>query len=118
MLVALYNGTKTLENVTKTKRGILQLLTEELAPVVRICGKMSGQSVNKYDRLLKRYSMSEHDGAPFFTAVAGYMELSFTTLTQIDGDHVLAVARVVSSKNCNDAPILTTDYLKEHKFTR
>ncbi len=118
MLVALYNGTKTLENVQQTNHGLLQLLTQDLAPVVRVCGQMSGHGINKYDRLLKRYAMGECAGLPFFKAAAGYMELSFTSLTPIAGDHVLAVAQVVQSINCHDTPILTTDYLKEHKFIR
>jgi flavin reductase (DIM6/NTAB) family NADH-FMN oxidoreductase RutF len=79
---------------------------------------MSGHQINKYDRLVNRYVMGVYAGLPFFKAAAGYMELAFTTLTPIAGDHVLAVARVVHSKNCHDTPILTTDYLKEHKFTR
>lgn len=118
MLVALYKGTKTLENVEQTKRGVLQLLTEELAPVVRVCGQMSGHSINKYSRLAKRYQFADQAGLPYFTAAAGYMELAFTTFSETGGDHVLALARVVQSKNCNDTAILTTDYLKKHKFTR
>jgi flavin reductase (DIM6/NTAB) family NADH-FMN oxidoreductase RutF len=118
MLIAIYEGTKTLANIELNRRGLLQLLSEDLAPVVRVCGQMSGHSINKLARLQKRYTFSEQAGFPYFTDAAGYMELQFTELIKTEGDHVLGVARVLSARNLNDTPILTTNYLKDNHYTR
>lgn len=118
MLVALYHGTKTLENIERTRHGLLQLLSEELAPAVRICGQQSGHTVDKLARLQKRYVFGEEAGLPYFTAAAGYMELLFTELVTVGGDHVLGVAKVVQARNLHDVPVLTTTYLKDNHFTR
>ena len=118
MLVAVYAGTKTLENITLHKHGLLQLLTEELAPAVRVCGQMSGHSIDKTARLKKRYELHEHASLPYFAQAAGYMELLFTSITKTAGDHVLALAEVKHAKNLTDRPLLTTDYLKDHKYIR
>ena len=47
LIVAVYHGTQTLKNLTQTKRAHLQLLSEELSPVTRICGHISGSKINK-----------------------------------------------------------------------
>jgi flavin reductase (DIM6/NTAB) family NADH-FMN oxidoreductase RutF len=118
MMIALYTDTKTLANIEVSRHGLLQLLTEDLAPAVRVCGQMSGHTVDKFARLKKRYSFDERSGLPYFTKAAGYMELEFTELIENDGDHVLGLARVVMAKNLHDEPILTTTYLRDNKFTR
>ncbi|MBX9906710.1 flavin reductase family protein [Patescibacteria group bacterium] len=118
MLIALYAGTKTLKNVLETKQGLLQLLTEELAPVVRVCGRTTGHTTDKIARLKKRYLLSEVDGFLYFTQAAGYVTLSFKDVISTEGDHILAIAEVIHTKNLNDLPLLTTDYLKKHKFVR
>ncbi|MFM2424147.1 MAG: hypothetical protein RLZZ70_538 [Candidatus Parcubacteria bacterium] len=119
-LVAVYNGTKTLENIVADLNApvLLQLLTEELAPVVRICGQQSGKTIDKLTSLQKRYDISYHAGIPYFTKAAGVMMLQDQILTNCGGDHQLLTGLVTWSKNLNDMPILTTDYLKDNKFTR
>jgi flavin reductase (DIM6/NTAB) family NADH-FMN oxidoreductase RutF len=118
MLVALYHGTKTLENVEKNKAGLLQLLPESLATVVRTCGQESGHATDKIARLQKRFELQYYNGWPYFALAAGYLELDFVNLIETGGDHTLGVATVKTHKNLHDVPILTTDYLKLHKFTR
>lgn len=118
MTVAVYHGTKTRENIQNGETVLLQLLSEELAPVVRVCGQQSGHSVDKIKRLQKRYELMEQDGLYYFTKAAGFMLLEITDLYENGGDHTLVTGRVFTSKNLSDAPILTTTYLKEHKFTR
>lgn len=118
MMIALYKGTKTLATIKESRRGLLQLLTEDLAPAVRVCGQMSGHTIDKFARLKKRYSFGEWSGLPYFTNAAGYMELEFAELIENEGDHILGIARVVTAKNLHDKPILTTTYLRNNKFTR
>jgi len=118
MLVAVYKNTQTLQNVTVGKTILLQLLTQELAPVVRVCGQLSGQKIAKIPRLQKRYALAKHNALFYFTQSAGFLELEIEQLTKTSGDHVLLIGRVITAKNLVDAPILTTTYLKDHKYIR
>ena len=99
MMVAIYHGTKTYSNVKVTKKAILQLLSEELAPVIRICGHQSGNSTNKINRLRKKYEIDVVNGVSVLAASAGYMELALQKMIGVDGDHDLAIFRVTSYKN-------------------
>ncbi len=119
-LVAVYEGTKTLANILAdtTAPVLLQLLSEELAPVVRVCGQQSGNTIDKITRLQKRYEFLEHDGIPYFAKAAGVMQLEELTVTNCGGDHQLLTGEVTWSQNLHDVPLLTTEYLKTNKFTR
>jgi len=120
MLVAVYQGTQTHANIFQnpTAPVLLQLLTEPLAPVVRVCGQQSGKKIDKMARLYKRYGIATHEDLPYFTDGAGVMLLAPTQLIEQVGDHDLLLGAVTWSKNLCDRPILTTTYLREHKFTR
>jgi flavin reductase (DIM6/NTAB) family NADH-FMN oxidoreductase RutF len=118
MMVAVYHGTKTHANVVVSKRAVLQLLSEELAPVVRVCGHLSGTAVDKIARLRKRYEITTVNDTPIFAAAAGYMELKLQNLLATDGDHHLAIFAVVNYKNLHDNSILTTDYLRAQGLLR
>jgi len=118
LLVAVYRGTKTLENCAVGKIVLLQLLTEELAPVVRVCGQQSGNTIDKISRLQKRYSLKQQNDLFYFTNAAGFIELEIEQLLENSGDHVLLVGKVIKAKNLTDETILTTTYLKEKKFIR
>jgi flavin reductase (DIM6/NTAB) family NADH-FMN oxidoreductase RutF len=118
MLVAVYKNTQTFQNCTLGKTVLLQLLTKDLAPVVRVCGQLSGQKIDKISRLKKRYDLDQHKNLFYFKAAAGFMELIIDQLIETSGDHVLLVGKVSKAKNLVDEPILTTTYLKEHGYTR
>jgi flavin reductase (DIM6/NTAB) family NADH-FMN oxidoreductase RutF len=120
MMIAVYEHTKTLENILAQPKQpiLLQLLSQSLAPVVRICGQQSGHTIDKVNRLRKKYSLSYYEELPYFVDAAGIMQLVPDSLITGEGDHCLVVAKVAWSKNLNDVPILTTEYLKRHKFTR
>lgn len=118
IMVAVYHGTKTHANIVETGRAVLQLLSEELAPVTRILGHMSGNKLNKIIRLEKRYDISYCNQIPYFEACAGYMELMLKQLLPVGGDHDLAIFSVTTSKNLHDKPILTTDYLRTKGLLR
>ena len=118
MMVAVYKNTKTLENVSIGTTVLLQLLSEDLAPVVRVCGQMSGKKVDKISRLKKRYELLEENDLYYFKEAAGFMVLQIEQLIETSGDHDLMVAEVIMSKNLNDKAILTSDYLKEKGIIR
>jgi flavin reductase (DIM6/NTAB) family NADH-FMN oxidoreductase RutF len=118
MLIAVYHHTKTLDNLKKRPHGILQLLTTDHLDIVHTCGRQSGNSVNKISKVTKKHPVAQKQQFSYMTDVAGYMELTITELRDVGGDHMLAVAEVVSSKNISDNDILTTTYLKEKGVIR
>ncbi|MBY0538209.1 flavin reductase family protein [Patescibacteria group bacterium] len=118
LMVAVYHGTKTHSNLVVTKRAVLQLLSEELAPVTKVCGHLSGTKINKMNRLQKRYEVFTVHDIPVFARSAGYMELQLQKLITVGGDHDLAVCTVTSSKNLHDIPLLTTDHLRANGLLR
>jgi flavin reductase (DIM6/NTAB) family NADH-FMN oxidoreductase RutF len=118
MLVAVYHGTKTHSNVVSTKQAVLQLLSEELAPVIRVCGHFSGNQIAKIKRLQKRYDINYCSDLPYFEKCAGYLELELLKLISVGGDHDLAIFSVTQHKNLHDKTLLTTDYLRAQGLLR
>lgn len=118
MLLAVYHHTKTLENIKKNKRALLQLLTTNHADIVHTCGRQSGHSVKKLEKVAKKHELAFHNGLAYMKDCAGFMELEITDIRDVGGDHALAVAAVTYSKNIKDENILTAQYLKEHGVTR
>ncbi len=118
MLVAVYRDTQTLSNIRLGERVILQLLTEPLAPVVRVCGQLSGKEIDKIARLSKRYELTKSGDIYYFVKAAGYVELIIEQLTETSGDHYLLVGAVSRSKNLTTDPILTTTYLRRKGYIR
>jgi flavin reductase (DIM6/NTAB) family NADH-FMN oxidoreductase RutF len=120
MVVAVYEGTQTLENLQRypTQSVLLQLLSPALSSVVRICGRQSGRQVDKIALLRKRFEFGYRDNLPYFAAAAGVMQLRTLQPTPAPGDHRLFVGEVTWSKNLHDGPILTTDYLRAQRLIR
>jgi flavin reductase (DIM6/NTAB) family NADH-FMN oxidoreductase RutF len=118
MMVAVYKNTQTLKNVAVGKIVLLQLLGEDLAPVVRVCGQLSGKDIDKISRLKKRYELKEEAGLYYFKEAAGFMELQIEQLIETSGDHDLLVGKVLKAKNLHDKIILTTTYLKANGYIR
>jgi flavin reductase (DIM6/NTAB) family NADH-FMN oxidoreductase RutF len=118
MLVAVYKNTQTLMNVAIGKTVLLQLLTEDLAPVVRVCGQKSGKDKDKIKRLSKRYQLENVEELSYFKEAAGFAVLVVEQLIETSGDHFLLVGRVIKAKNLTDTPILTTAYLRDKKYIR
>lgn len=118
MLIAVYHHTKTLANIKKQPKALLQLLTTEHVDIVHTCGRQSGNSVDKIAKIAKKHPIAYKSDLPYMKDSAGYMELVITDLQDVGGDHMLAVAEVVSSKNLSNEEILTTTYLKERGIIR
>ena len=118
MMVAVYHHTKTYQNIVTSKRAVLQLLTEDLAAVTKICGHQSGNSVNKITRLQKRYQLADCNGIPYFADSAGYLDLELQKLLPVGGDHDLAIFSVLKHKNLIEKPILTTNYMRQKGLLR
>jgi len=118
MLLAVYHHTKTLQNLKHEPRALLQLLTKDHVDIIHTCGRQSGNTVDKIAKVAKSHDIAYHQGLPYLKDCAGFMELAITDLREVGGDHLLATAEVVLSKNLVDEPILTSDYLKEKGIIR
>lgn len=118
MLLAVYHHTKTLQNLKHEPRALLQLLTVDHVDIVHTCGRQSGNSVDKIAKVSKHHPVAYHKGLPYLKDCAGFMELEISDLREVGGDHLLATAEVIMSKNLTDQPILTSDYLKEKGIIR
>lgn len=118
MLIAVYHHTKTLDNLKKQPRALLQLLTQNHLGIVHTCGRQSGNSVDKIAKVHKKHSIAYKNELAYMKDVAGYMEVQITELRDVGGDHMLAIAEVIASKNISDEEILTTTYLKEKGVIR
>ncbi len=120
VMVAVYQGTKTLENiqVMPNQKIGLQLLAESLAPTVRILGRQSGFATDKLKKVERKYKVAYEDDLPYFEDACGFMILDTVQLIDVSGDHCLCIGKVVKSKNLSVEKILTTDYLKDKKYIR
>ena len=118
MMIAVYKNTQTFKNVAIGNTVILQLLTSDLAPVVRVCGQQSGKDIDKISRLKKRYELQEEEGLYYFKDAAGFMILEVQQRIKTSGDHDLLVGRVKKVKNLHDKPVLTSTYLKAKGYIR
>jgi flavin reductase (DIM6/NTAB) family NADH-FMN oxidoreductase RutF len=118
MMVAVYRDTQTLMNIVVGETVLLQLLGEDLAPVVRICGQLSGTKIDKISRLKKRFELGEEGNLSYLKTAAGIMTLQVEQLIETSGDHYLLIGKVIKAKNLHDKPILTTTYLKANGYIR
>ena len=118
IVVAVYKKTQTLTNLESGSPALLCLLAEDQANLVRICGRMSGKVVTKFDRLSKKHRLRRLNHLPYFTDSCGVLSLKLLSLTDTPGDHYLATMRVTASKNLNDKTILTTEYLRAKRLIR
>ena len=114
--VALYENTKTLDNMLQSEIAILQLLHKDQLPLVRMLGKKSGMDWDKDAWLRKKQCMTLWHGHPVLSHCSAYMELTkkenFKT-----GDHTLFLFEVKRYKSCN-SDVLTTQMLSEKKIIR
>jgi flavin reductase (DIM6/NTAB) family NADH-FMN oxidoreductase RutF len=117
MLVAIYQGTKTLELVNKTGHFALQMLPEYQHRLVDLLGKKSGNTINKISRLEKRKLIAIWNGFKILQDAVAVMELKVIN-TMEGGDHKLFLCDVAAYKNLNGGNVLTLDVLRQHKLIR
>jgi flavin reductase (DIM6/NTAB) family NADH-FMN oxidoreductase RutF len=118
LLLAVYHHTKTLANIKHNPHALLQLLTADHVDIVHTCGRQSGNTTDKISKVVKKHEIVRHNGLPYMKDAAGFMELEIRDLREVGGDHLLAVAEVVYSKNLVDTEILTNQYLKDKGIIR
>jgi flavin reductase (DIM6/NTAB) family NADH-FMN oxidoreductase RutF len=121
-VVAIYNGTKTLELVQQNRRFVLQLLSEQQYNLVHLLGQQSGFDINKLARLEKRNLLAHWRGFTVLKDALCWIELSATALVTDKQfprpDHHLFLCEVISYKNANAGAELTTETLRQKKIVR
>jgi flavin reductase (DIM6/NTAB) family NADH-FMN oxidoreductase RutF len=115
-IVAVYQNTKSLENLKEGKTAVLQLLHRSQVRLVKTLGKTSGKTYDK-DRYLRKYNHLEQ--------WKGYDVLRNTSATlllrqqwsRITGDHTLFLFDVMAHRS-TDGDMLTLRHLREKKIIR
>lgn len=116
MAVAVYEGTKTLQNLEQNQRAVLQLLGANQYPLVNHLGKKSGKKVDKDSWLYKKQMTMNWKGHTVLKGCAACMELSYKThLTT--RDHKLYLFEVTKASSFH-SELLTTQILSLHKIIR
>jgi flavin reductase (DIM6/NTAB) family NADH-FMN oxidoreductase RutF len=117
MMVALYHGTQTIENVEHTGEFVLQLLHEDQYNLVNLLGKQSGKKIDKMARLEKRKLLTQWNGYPVLQQALAVMHLKVVNKME-GGDHRMYLCDVVAYKNVNEGEALTTGVLGEKGVIR
>lgn len=117
IMVALYYGTQTLENVEQDGEFVLQLLDESQYLLVNLLGKQSGKKIDKISRLTKRDLLIDWEGFKVLKQSLAVMYLKSIN-TMDGGDHKLFLCDVVKYKNFQEGNALTTAILSEKGLIR
>lgn len=113
----IYHGTKTLENVERSKEFVLQLLNEKDFRLVDLLGKKSGNDTNKIIRLQKRNALANWNDYPILKSSLAVIKLKVVNSFE-GGDHTCFLCDMIAYKNLNDGEPLTLDMLRMHKMIR
>jgi len=119
-MIGVYKGTKTLENLLREPRVILQLLGADQYRMVRLLGQQSGHRINKIGRLSEKVStISFPDGEELFYLKDAVAVMTCTAINHMDaGDHFAFLFEVNGYRNIREAPVLTTCMLREKGLIR
>ena len=114
--IGLYKETYSYENFKKSRKGILQLLTPEHIPIIRLLGGTSGRDLNKEEesRKLGFEWMHYADGQPrVLPGCKSYLCLELQDDLIDGGSHDIAICRVTSMFTDSDAAHLDTQTLRD-----
>ncbi len=117
IMIAIYEGTKTLELINKTGHFVLQLLSCQQYRLVDLLGKKSGNTIDKITRLNKRKLLTVWNGFKILEEAIAVIELKVINAME-GGDHKLFLCDVTAYKNLNGGNVLTLDVLRQHKLIR
>jgi flavin reductase (DIM6/NTAB) family NADH-FMN oxidoreductase RutF len=115
-IVAVYRGTQSLANMTRSKQAVLQMLGKNHISLVNVLGKKTGFHYNKELYLSRKGLLGVWHNKPVLTNCAALMEIE-KVWSKNAGDHVLFlfdVKRAIS----NHENILTVAGLRAKKLIR
>jgi len=109
--IAIYNNTRTLDNMLRTETAVLQWLHPQQYALVRYLGKKSGRNFDKHTYLHKKQLLTEWQGMPVLKEAAALVLLRKIN-HQPTGDHVLFTFEALRYKTFTP-DVLTTAVLRE-----
>jgi len=113
--IAIYKGTKTLENLKYSKLSVLQFLNIQHSFLVRPLGKKSGYRFSKATYLKKKNLLTEWQGKQVLSGCNAYLLLEKLSVTTT-GDHELFFFKVLKYKTQSEQDILMFQDLIEQKL--
>ena len=114
--IAVYNNTKTLENLLKTDIVILQFLNKRQYAIVNVLGKKSGLMIDKFDYLRKKNLLQKWNDYDVLHSISAVVLLNKISMQQT-GDHVLCTFEVKKYQTFN-SDVLTSSVLRDKKIIR
>jgi flavin reductase (DIM6/NTAB) family NADH-FMN oxidoreductase RutF len=114
--IAIYNDTKTLQNMFQTDRAILQFLHPEHYKLVRNLGHRSGLHFDKYQYLKKNDLLESWNGMDVLKNTSARILLKKIDFKQT-GDHVLFTFTAEKYKSYHPE-VLTSEILRIKKIIR
>lgn len=115
--VAIYHGTKTLENVKSSGVFVLQLLHYDQYRLVNVLGKKSGKQYDKEKYLRSRGYLMCWEEREVLKDAAAWILLNVIS-SQNAGDHDLFLCEMVSYKTMKEKDILMLHHLSEKGLVR
>jgi flavin reductase (DIM6/NTAB) family NADH-FMN oxidoreductase RutF len=116
-ICGVYEGTRTLELITKSGLFVLQILSDQQYRLVDLLGKKSGHDIDKIARLKKRGLIVEWEGFSVLKDCLSCILLKVEK-TISGGDHTIFITEVISYKNFNQGVALSLDDLRKHRLIR
>jgi flavin reductase (DIM6/NTAB) family NADH-FMN oxidoreductase RutF len=114
--IAIYNNTKTLENVEQSDYAVLQLLHPSQYALVNFLGKKSGKNYDKQAYLSKKDLLQLWNDYEILKNISACLLLKKISFQQT-GDHVLYVWEVEKYVSFH-SEVLTRSILSEKKIIR
>lgn len=114
--VAVYRDTKTLANLSNSETAVLQYLSREQYPLVRVLGRKTGHTYNKQSYLTRKGLLERWNGHDVLINTAARVLLQKISSSQ-QGDHHLFIMQALRSQSFH-ADVLTTGILSEKKLIR
>jgi flavin reductase (DIM6/NTAB) family NADH-FMN oxidoreductase RutF len=109
--IAVYEKTKSLQNMLESETAVLQILHKNHSSLVKILGKKSGLLYDKLKYLHKKNLLTDWKGFKVLKNTCSLL-LLYKISYQVTGDHHLFIFEVRSYQSFSDQ-VLTTGYLKE-----
>ena len=112
-MVAVYKGTKTLENLENGSKANLILLSKENINLVRTFGKKSGKDIDKFSKI--KDTTVDFQNMPVFTTAVAVIKLK--PLQTLDaGDHIIYLFDLEKYKTLSQSPVLYLSDLRDKKI--
>ena len=115
--IGLYRETLTYETFKKTGKAVLQLLTENHVPIIRLLGGSSGRDLNKGEECRKlglEWTSLEEDQPLVLPGCKSYVCLELQGELVNGGSHDIAICRVTGMfTDTPDVPHLETQKLRD-----